>query len=347
MDAMRNILLGCLCLLLAGCASRTDPRDPYAPRELIPDPTFSGWFNLRGLGRPTDDGQVKGVFRTAAPVGQPVWTLAQWASRHSLADPAQTRQAQTGTALFAISNASKRVTVDCRTGEIALGLLASACYDRPRRQGESWPHLLAQAPLTDVRHPAQACRLDGMRRLDLSFSCRLDAFTDRHPQADPTLHAAQFVLFLYVQNLTPGDDGYGDMLWFGVPIFDNRYPVAPERGHRDGGKDDASGKFIYSMPGKAVLADGQGFVRDGRLPTGPDARWVEFRVDAAPWIAYAFKLARRRGFLATSDLSDLYVSGLNFGWEMPGTYDAAMRLRGLSLVATPHRPAAPSRRPAP
>lgn len=330
---MNTRLFACFSLLLAGCASRPDPNDPAAPRELVPDPSFAGWFHLRGLGLPTDDGRVKGVFRTSGQVGDPVWTLAQWASRHSFADPAATRQYQPEEGVFAISNASKRVTADTRRGELELALFASACYDRPRRAGESWPHLLAQAPLTDTRYPADACRVAALKRLDVAFDCRLDFFADRQPEADPKLHAAQFQLFLYVQNLTQGDDGFGDMLWFGIPVFDNRFPVKEETYQRDGGKADASGKFIYSLPSRACLADGEGFVRGGRLLAGRDARWAKVRVDAAPWIVYAYRLARKHGYLQTTELDDLYVSGLNVGWEMPGAYDAAMRLRGLSVKA--------------
>ena len=62
---------------------------------------------------------------------------------------------------------------------------------------------------------------------------------------------------------------------------------------------------------------------------------MDIHVDVAPWIAYAYKLARKNGYLATTDFQDLYVSGLNIGWEMPGTYDGVMRIRGFSLVATP------------
>ena len=321
-------------LLLAGCATRTD--GPNAPRELLPDPTYSKWLQIRGLGLPDDDGGVKGVFRTAEKVGAPVWTIAQWASKQSLADPAVTRQTQFDAHRFQIANPSKRVTVDCRRGQIDLGLFASACYDRPRQANESWPHLLVQTALTDTRYPSRTCYLPDIKRLEVAMSCRLDTFIDKHPGANPTLHAAQFQLFLYVQNLTQGDDGFGDMLWFGIPVFDNRYPVKEETFQRDGGKADASGKFIYSLPGKACVVGGQGFVKNGRLLAGKDARWVDIRVDVAPWIAYAYKLARKNGFLATTDFKDLYVSGLNFGWEMPGTYDGVMQVRDFSLVATPN-----------
>ncbi len=326
------VLLSC-CLLLSGCALRPDGAG--VPRELLPDPTYAKWFNLRGLGQPDDDGKVKGVFRTSGAVGAPVWTLAQWASKHSFADPSVTHQAQLGTHRFEIANPSKRVVVDSRRGELELGLFASACYDRPRQKGESWPHLLASAALTDTRYPSYTCRVESLQRLDVSLSCRLDSFMDKNPRPDPNLHAAQFQLFLYVQNLTKGDDGFGDMLWFGIPIFDNRYPLKEESYQRDGGKAGASGKFIYSLPGKVCLVNSQGFVEGRRLLAGKDARWVDIRVDVAPWLKHAYALARKNGYLATTELKDLYVSGLNIGWEMPGTYDAVMRLRDFSLKATP------------
>ena len=324
-------------LLLAGCATRDG--GPDAPRELLPDPTFAQWFNLRGLGQPDDDGGMKGVFRSsAAKVGAPAWTLGQWASKHSLADPSCTRQAQLSAGRFQIANPSKRVIVDSRRGELELGLFASACYERPRQKNEPWPHLLAEASLTDTRYPADACRVEQIKRLDVSMACRLTEFADKHPGADPDLHAAQFQLFLYVQNLTPGDDGFGDMLWFGIPIFDNRRPLKEETYQRDGGKPDASGKFIYSLPSKACLPHGQTFFKGGRVAADKDARWSTVRVDAAPWIVYAYKLARKNGYLPTTELKDLYVSGLNLGWEMPGTYDAVMQVRAFSLTATPHPP---------
>jgi hypothetical protein len=360
---MQTRVLLCSFVLLAGCATRSN--DPNAPRELLPDPTFAYWFSIRGLGQPADDGQVKGVFRTSGKVGKPSWTLAQWASKHSFADSAVTRQVRLGTHLFSITNASKRVTVDSQRGEIELGLFASACYDRPRQKNEPWPHLLASTALTDTRYPSESCRVETLKRLDVSMECRLTEFADKNPVADPDLHAAQFQLFLYVQNLTQGDDGFGDMLWFGIPVFDNRRPQKEETYQRDGGKPDASGKFIYSLPSKACLPQGSTFFAEvigkpaasgagtnqgvtgtlnseRRTPNaeviGKGTRWTNVRVDAAPWIVYAFKLARRNGYLANTELKDLYVSGLNFGWEMPGAFDAVMQVRGFSLLATPLPP---------
>jgi len=329
---VRNVRQACalVTLLLAGCVTRDNAR---APRELLPDPTFKQWFNVCGLGLPADDGGVKAVFRSSADkVGTPAWTLAQWASKQSLADAAVTRQTQLSTHRFQIANPSKRVVVDSRRGELELGLFASACYDRARLENEPWPHLLASAALTDTRYPSDVCRVALMRRLDVSMECRLTEFADRHPGADPALHAAQFQLFLYVQDLNPDSPGYGDMLWFGIPVFDNRRPSTEETSRRDGGKPDASGKFIYSLPTRACQPYGQTFFDKGRIVPDKDAPWTTLRVNAAPWIVYAYKLARQKGYLPNTRLDDLYVSGLNVGWEMTGTYDAVMQVRRLSVL---------------
>ncbi len=314
-------------LLLAGCVTRDSGHDTH---ELLPDSTFAQWFTIRGLGQPWDDGDSQGVFRTTPEkVGAPVWTLAQWASVPSLADTAVTRQTQLGSHRFQIENRTKRIIVDSRRGELELAIFASANYTQPRQKNEPWPHLLASVSLTDSHHPAEHCRIGIMRRLDVALKCCLTEFSDCHPNADTSLHAAQFQLFIYVQNLNIASSGYGDMLWFGVPIFDSRRTFSEECWQRDGGKPDASQKFIYIMPSVACQPQGTTFFKSDVITT--DAGWTQIRADVLPWIHRAYTLARQGGYLTTTNLEDIYVSGLNFGWEMPGTYDAAMRVRGFSI----------------
>lgn len=63
--------------------------------------------------------------------------------------------------------------------------------------------------------------LDRLARIDLAIDVRLASFEDRMGgQADPSLHAAQFQIFLIVKEVAPG--ARGDFFWFGVPFFDSR-----------------------------------------------------------------------------------------------------------------------------
>ena len=324
-----NLAIILLILLICGCATTKSIPD----LELIEDPKFVNWFNIRGLGGDADDGKNQGVFPSTENIGQPSWTIAQWGSRYNFSDPEITEKKQLSTHIFQLQNKSKRFTVNSQTGELEMGLFASACYDAPRLKDGYWPHLLVSTLLTDVRVPSGFCKVENIKKLNLGLNCKLLSFEDHHPSPDPELHAAQFLLHIYVQNLTTDDDGFGDMLWFGIPIFDNRHEIVEERFSQDSGKPDASGKFIFGMAHQAVRSEKQTFFKNGRIEAGEDSKVVPTQADLIPWIHYAFQLARKNGFMKTTSFRDLYISGMNLGWEMSGTYDGVMRVSDLSLIA--------------
>ena len=326
---LRNLRINLLLLLICGCATTK-----YLPdRNLVEDPKFENWFNIRGLGGDVDDGQNQAVFPSSERIGQPLWSIAQWGSKYNFADPKVTEKKQLSKHSFQLRNKSKRFTVDSQKGEIEMGLFASACYNKPRVKGEYWPHLLISTQFTGVRNPSGFCKVENIETLKLNLSCKLLSFNDNHPNPDPDLHAAQFLLHIYIQNLTKDDDGYGDMLWFGIPIFDNRHEVSEEHFSQDSGKPDASGKFIFTMAHKAVRSEATTFFKNGIVAAGKESPLISTEVELIPWIHYAFQLARKNGFLKTTSFRDLHISGMNLGWEMPGTYDGVMRVSDLSLTA--------------
>ncbi len=323
---LRIIVLVALC----GCATGKTILD----RNLIDDPTFTNWFTIKGLGAGIDDGKKQGIFPSSREsIGKPAWHIAQWASRYNFADPATTTTTEISKHVFEMRNPSKIFRVDSLNGVVDMGLFASACYDKPRQKNEYWPHLLISTSFTEPRVPDGNCRVINIKKLTLNLDCKLLAFTDKHPGADPSLHAAQFLLHIVVQNLTRDDDGYGDMIWFGVPIFDNRKEIITEHFSKDRGKPDASGKFIFGMAHEAVRPMGTTFFKDGKIAAGENTSPVPTHADLLPWIHYAFQLARKNGFMRTTSFRDLYVSAMNLGWEMPGTYDATMRVSNLALIA--------------
>jgi len=317
-------------IIICGCTTTK----PIPDRDLIEDPKFVNWFNIRGLGGGIDDGRNQGIFPSSSEnIGKPTWRIAQWGSKYNFADPKVTSQKEISKHVFQIENPSKRFKVDSQNGVVEMGLFASACYDHPRKEGEYWPHLLISCPFTDTRIPSGDCRLQYIKKLSLNLDCKLLNYEDKHPAADPSLHAAHFLLHIIVQNLTKGDDGYGDMLWFGIPIFDNRHEIIMENYSEDNGKPDASGKFIFNMSHKTVRPENKTFFKEGKIVAGENTQVIPTNVDILPWIHYAFQLARKNGFMQTTSFRDLYVSGMNIGWEMPGTYDATMRVSNLSLIA--------------
>jgi len=147
----------------------------------------------------------------------------------------------------------------------------------------------------------------------------LESRLQRTPEYTTRLHAAQFQVFLNVQNLNRESPGYGDFLYLGIPLYDSRYPVP----HRFTAPDQV-GKFIYT-PGGAVYTD-------KRMADGD---WISLDKDVLPIIRKGLEKAWASGFLqASRNLADYYISAMNMGWEVPGILDVSAQVRDLSLRIT-------------
>ena len=154
---------------------------------------------------------------------------------------------------------------------------------------------------------------------------RLDFLVDRCDLATTqsvvrSLHTGQITAFFSIHNRNPKSADFKDMIWFGLPMFDVRHDLPPGHQAVDGGKANATGKFICTLPGKRFYD----------RPTG-DGTWHELRADLVPLIREALAASQAKGFLVDTAFEDLQPTSFNLGWEVPGPYDCAIRLKGLSL----------------
>jgi hypothetical protein len=182
--------------------------------------------------------------------------------------------------------------------------------------GEPWTHLLLEQaipgdrvqPLTEVGR----IRLRMEARLTEGETFRPEGYTE-------DLHAAQFQVVLTLADTDPQSPGYGDFLWFVVPIFDDRYPVPPRYVAQDFA--ETRGKMIYNPGAAAVGLEG---VRQGK--------WVTLDVDVRPHLWDALEEAWRRGYLSRSrDPGAFRLTSMNLGWEVPGLNRVGMAVRALRL----------------
>lgn len=289
-----------------------------ATRELIQDNHFHRGFVLWETrpGQHVRYGELKGV----APRGPPVWGLAQWSSKF----PLDAAMATLTNGVLICSNSAKSVIVG-KTGTIgeALSLTVNSAVEygpHARQARDPWVHLLVEQ---EFETPP---RLADLAAAMLHVEARLLRSRNLH-QGDyaPDKHAAQFQIFFTVQNRNRKSPGHGDMLWFGVPIYDNRDRFPKAFKAQDFG---GTAKFIFTPGGetyaKASLHDGG---------------WVMVGADLLPLMREALETAWSRGFLKDSkDFSDYAIGGMNLGWEVPGTFDVELQLRNLSLTVTPKPP---------
>lgn len=287
-------------------------------RELIADRSFADGFALAPVS--TETVTAGGGFaatnvdtlRFTEGTEAPAWQICQWWSRHDLAGtPAET----TAEGVY-YANAGKRVE---RRGDgtLLLGITASAEYDAPRREGEQWPHLLVQQDFD----PAPS--VGAMESLTLEMELRLVGCGNRMTEGtyDAALHTAQAPFYLHLRNANPASEDYGSALWVGIPTFDYRYErlADTETVHWDKG----TATYIYTVPPRSVWGD----------ISFHDRRAHAVCRDILPAVLRALEAMRERGELTHSAAGDMVVTGMNFGWEVPGTFDAALEVRGISLRA--------------
>jgi hypothetical protein len=189
---------------------------------------------------------------------------------------------------------------------------------RARKHGESWPHLLVE------QDALRLFALDDVDAVRLRVRLRLLYSRNEMPanEYDPGLHAAQFQMFFIVKNIRPGSVDQGNYYWFGVPFYDNRHDIPPAYMAADAGKADATGKFIYTIAGETL---GKTSLKTGH--------WVTLDKDLLPQICQGLQEAAKRGYLKDSDRHDYAVANMNLGWEIPGTFDAAVQVQDFDVSA--------------
>jgi hypothetical protein len=245
-----------------------------------------------------------------------VWQLAQWHSRFPFTNALATEGGE-----LCVSNVAKWFCLDRRPAESPV--LTLAVDSRPEYAGsvrrgpeEPWTHLLVQQEIQDSPSLVELASL--RLRFDV---CLREEQTFKPPGYSPDMHAAQFQIVLTLNNTRRGSPGFGDYLWFVVPVYDDRHAVPPEYVAQDFAV--TKGKLIYNPGGAAA----------GLKPMRPGV-WQSVDFELRPWLEQALRAAWEKGYLpASRDLGDYRIAHLNFGWEVPGLNRVAMESCGLSVLA--------------
>lgn len=339
------VLILCLCGMTAACSEAPDGPDPSGGEdyiELLTDKNFARGFNLFGPESRfhATDYWEQLFFESTA---DPFWKLATWGCFNNYfldRDLTVTEEGKTYTYpknplntvkegdWYTISNPSVTVKANPTQGSLVLSLDSSQEYGKtpaytdaprlssPRKSGEAWPHLLIEQNIVSSLTLDQV--EEAVFSLDFNVSKVERLMSDE--EFDSSLHTAQITWFVSIACINPMSQFYNQYIWFGVPIYDYRFPSMSESFHIDGGKEDATGMLIYGSPTEDYLPDG---VEVGKR--------ISFQHDFYPNMQRAFNVARERGLFADCTLADMRIINTNLGWELPGTFDATFELYGMSI----------------
>ncbi|MCU0104138.1 hypothetical protein N7603_00490 [Acholeplasma vituli] len=320
----KSLILFCMLgLFMTLTACNQKPPNPESKViELIQDNHFRNGFVISPAdNEPQPDNRYPLDYNLTygTPTGQIAWLLGQAGNRFGLADDYALNGKKVAyvDGFYTIEDPSKKLIINPDTGEITFVLNTSKEYLRPRESKEAWPHLLIQQGLS------QNVSVSDVESIVLSLSIQLNSLVNHMSNAEynASLHTAQFLMYIVVRSNAAADAG--EYMWFGIPFFDARYPLMQENGMIDAGTSGNTGKFIYQMPQIDFMPNG--------LQVGVHN---DINIDLIPYFARALMLAKQQGALLNTEVEDLYLTNMNIGYEIPGTYDVSITLQNFSLKAT-------------
>ena len=243
----------------------------------------------------------------------PSWTIAQWNSKYNILDGYKIDNSD----LTLWGDASKQVFIRKSSNVLGLLLNASAEYSSDRVSNQPWPCLLLNQEFDFDNH----IKVDALDALYMNVTFDITKMENKmHGAVNPALHAAQLLWYITVQNRNPQSADFGKYVWFGLQLYDSRYGIPPFYADEDGGKDVNTGMFIYLPSADKYVAS----------PVSVN-NLTKVNYNVLPEISVAFALAQSRGYLTNTTFNDLYIGGMNIGWELPGTFDVCVEIADLNL----------------
>lgn len=241
----------------------------------------------------------------------PVWQLAQWYSRYDLAKSPLVIGTD-GSRTY--GNPGKSIT-RFSDGSLLLRITTSTEYEEARKADEPWPHLLIQQDFAKPLNPGRA------KALRFHIELRVvECINKMKPEEyDEHLHTAQSPFYFFIRNSNQDSEDYGLSLWLGISSFDYRYDSTRKEEYVQW--DKGTKMYIYVIPETDIWGD----------VSFQDGRWHTADTDILPFLQKALERIKDEKIFLHTSISDLEITGMNFGWEVPGTFDAALQVRGISL----------------
>lgn len=321
------LTLGCF----FGCANGSEKQEddrvvkPDTQESILRDRDFSQGFNLLGMSAGTDG---RKVFRTldfggTADGETPVWDLSQWEGKHNLVDAQEVKEGDT----YTYQSGGKKFVYDSKNAVITLAIDAEQEYDAPRVNGQGWVHLLIEQNFQTVYSVEDVSAINVS--LDLCLTKFDREMTDE--EFNPNLHNAQLLWYITLTNRPPEDNpldenGYpvygadGDYIWFGIPIVDyTRYGEFMDKGLS---YDAGTAHWICSLDSAEYLD----------RPVVLNER-TSFEYDILPMLREVLAEVQAAGGMRNCRYENLYVTYMNFGWEVPGTFDVAADIYDIGIDA--------------
>lgn len=287
--------------------------------QIIDDKSFAKGFHLMGINPDLDERKIFRFLdyeKTNKEEKDPTWYMAQWWTKYNFTNARESYQ----DGMYIYENESRVVKVNPAKGYLYTELNAGVEYDTPRKHNESWPHILIEQFFSEEVYLKDVEKI--IAKLKVKIIKVENKMSDE--EYDENNHTAQLCWYFTLNNNPPEgkeDSGIiGDYLWFGIPIYDYRYPTIQKSAIIDSGFEGSTNKMIYSMSNDIYLPTPLEFNKE-----------YSIEVDIMPYIKDAYEYAQKHNALVDVKMKNLMFRYMNFGWELPGTFNVASEIKGLDV----------------
>ena len=254
------------------------------------------------------------------------WTMCQWWTPYNFVNATYSKNGET----HIYENESRRLEVNPGEGSLHMELNADMEYEEkfggPRDPAASWSHFLIQQnfPSELVKSPST------FEGLYVEMDVTIEESTYLGEGQPLGAECAQLLFYFCLFNRVPADSNpeevgvNGTGMWFGVPIYDSRYDYVDRYIGGDTGFVGSTNRMIYSIPSQSYM---------GRGPVEMNHTY-KIRIDVLDLLKEAFIYGVKNDYLPNCLWNNLYLTYMNFGWELPGQYKVSSTLSNLDIHAT-------------
>ena len=326
----------------AAPTTTADWRKGYTSKQIIKDNGFKNGFTIMGRDHSKE---VVGTWEYNLTVDGPMWDVNQGGCYRYYND-FETRLCMLRDRLesdkYTLTDGMKTLKFNKKSGVLTMGLNTFEHYGGQGHtaSGVTWPGLLLNQEfitamqyktLPDSEKPYYSGAAD---KIILTLDLKLSKY--RH-QPYVGVNACQFLMFLCVHNSAGAGDGF---VWFGLPFFDSR-----------GYDQNKDGIFLYDEGTSSLIFDiptvelHNNTRPDGRYDffnaelTAPEVsdEWWHLEIDVKPWLellaSQAIEGTKYNVFRQAESVDDLYLTGMNIGFEALGSYDVEFEVKNFSLTS--------------
>lgn len=315
--SQRRVLVLVMIFLTTACSHFSDhnvARNPQSTSvmELINDGTYLEGFQVQ-------DQNAAIIGTLEGSIAHPTWQISQWGSRSNIPFNSTVNDAKR----TVWANADKSLTVNKDDRSVLLSVNAFNDYQGVHRSSnQPWVHLLLSQKISEPGgKKTDSPSIAEMGSLKLNFSAQIleSKRSDGKGFYRKGIHAAQLVWFFTIQNLNPQSPGFGQYLWFGGPMYDDREEFPAAQTHIDAGT-----KSLIYYPGLKAFTN----------QSLSSQQNVTFDVDILPHVRKALDYAFAEKLFKSTNIADYKVGGMNMGWEVTGLNIVSAKINIISLKAS-------------